>query len=304
MSPRGAPPHPATWPPSHRRGSGHDAGSGSSSSSRCSPRSRSWRRRLVAGDPGRAPRARQPATSAQPRAAAADRSHGQPGRSGLGVDDALARLDPVRSPPGGGVDHPARRPRGSVPRVSPPASRRPAKGALAQLIAIDRAALESTVGSAGPRGDRPVGRCPAAPTPVLDRVARPEPVLLSAADQPATGTTTPAAARRRRRWAFSPGRPTHPTSAPQDASGLDVKTPCVDLVLTLTTAGGLRAGRRRRLPAHDLACAAAGSSRPEPEPAPSLWPGTQAAIDAGYRWLEVPRDDAARTDHAAAAVCR
>ena len=28
---------------------------------------------------------------------------------------------------------------------------------------------------------------------------------------------------------------------------------------------------------------------PEPAPTPSLWPGTQAALDAGYQWLEVAR---------------
>ena len=27
----------------------------------------------------------------------------------------------------------------------------------------------------------------------------------------------------------------------------------------------------------------------EPAPAPSLWPGNRASIDAGYQWLEAPQ---------------
>jgi hypothetical protein len=86
--------------------------------------------------------------------------------------------------------------------------------------------------------------------------------------------------------------------------------PCVDLVITVTTTGPTTpdttstdtTGTDTRSTAAAVHRVAAADCQrmiwaghrwiigpgAEPAPAPSLWPGTQASLDAGYQWLEAP----------------
>ena len=73
--------------------------------------------------------------------------------------------------------------------------------------------------------------------------------------------------------------------------GDDFVIPCIDFVITATTA----AGRPQQVAAADCQRMVWQDDRwvigpgEEPAPAPSLWPGSQASFDAGYQWLEVPQ---------------
>ena len=73
--------------------------------------------------------------------------------------------------------------------------------------------------------------------------------------------------------------------------GDDFVVPCIDFIITATTA----AGRPHQVAAADCQRMVWQDGRwvigagEEPAPAPSVWPGSEASFDAGYRWLEVPR---------------
>jgi len=151
-------------------------------------------------------------------------------------------------------------------------------GALAQLIALDRAALESLSIPRAQDGIRSwaVPDGPEATSwTVIAGIAR----LLSAAGQPASGTTQIGLRAEAAMGQFSG----------IDKQPEDTIIACVDLVLTLT----LGTGTSKQVAAADCQrltwlgnrwVIAAG---PEPASSPSVWPGTQAAVDAGYQWLEV-----------------
>lgn len=74
--------------------------------------------------------------------------------------------------------------------------------------------------------------------------------------------------------------------------GDDFVVPCIDMVITATAGSSAQPQQvavsdcQRMTWTGDRWLVDAG---PEPAPAPSLWPGTQASLDAGYRWLEVPQ---------------
>lgn len=77
--------------------------------------------------------------------------------------------------------------------------------------------------------------------------------------------------------------------------GSDFVVPCVDFIITATLPGGqsqqVAAADCQRMvwqndPAGGRWLIGPGE---EPSPAPSLWPGSQASVDAGYQWLEVPQ---------------
>ena len=164
-------------------------------------------------------------------------------------------------------------------------------GALAQLVAVDRAALESL---SVPRAQDVIGAWAAEGGPDAESwtVVAGLRVLLSAAEQPAAGTTTVALRADAAMGQF----PEH--SDPDDDEGTSGRViaseqsevvACVDLVLTLT----ITAAGSEQIAAADCQRMTWGGDRwvigPGPEPTPTLsaWPGTQAAIDAGYQWLEV-----------------
>lgn len=153
---------------------------------------------------------------------------------------------------------------------------RTVEGAVAQLIAIDQRAIQSasvvTAQDVIARWAMPGG-----PTPQTWSGVEAVTVLLSSSGLPANGTTDlqvvldPA-------MGFIKGTPTD-----------DAVPACVDFVVTVTVG---------RTPANRIAVAdcqrmvwndgrwVIGPGL-EPAPSPSLWPGTQASYDAGYRWLEV-----------------
>jgi hypothetical protein len=149
------------------------------------------------------------------------------------------------------------------------------EGALAQLVAIDQRAMQSAsvvtaqdvvaswAESGGPRPETWSG---------VEAVA----VLLDAAGQPADGTTDIQIVLR-------------PAMGLIRATSVDAVIPCVDFVLTTT----VTRAQPSRIAVADCQRMVWRDGRwligagPEPEPSPSLWPGTQASYDAGYLWLEV-----------------
>lgn len=148
------------------------------------------------------------------------------------------------------------------------------EGAMAQLAAIDRAALEpGTVGRAqeviadwaAPRG----------PTPESWSGVQAVASLLSAAGLPASGSSQ-LSIRVDPAMGFIKG-----------TVGEDFVIPCIDFVITATAADTNRiaaADCQRMVWEVDRWVIGPGS---EPTPAPSLWPGTEESIDAGYLWLQV-----------------
>jgi hypothetical protein len=149
---------------------------------------------------------------------------------------------------------------------------RSTEGALAQLIAIDRRAIES--GSVVTAQDV-IGAwaAPGGPTPTTWSGVAAVESLLESAGLPANGSTDL-------------------TIQLQPAMGLmhdETPTVCVDFILSVTVRGGQPAriavaDCQRMTWAGDRWVIAAGE---EATPTPSLWPGSQASYDAGYQWLEV-----------------
>jgi hypothetical protein len=146
------------------------------------------------------------------------------------------------------------------------------EGALAQLIAIDRRAIES--GSVVTAQDViDAWAAPGGPTPTTWSGVTAVQSLLESAGLPANGSTELAIQL-------------------QPAMGLvqdETPTVCVDFILSVTVRGGepariAVADCQRMTWTGDRWVIAAGD---EATPTPSLWPGTQASYDAGYQWLEV-----------------
>jgi hypothetical protein len=147
-----------------------------------------------------------------------------------------------------------------------------ARGALAQLIAIDRRAIES--GSVVTAQHVIASwAAPGGPTPETWSGVAAVRIVLESAGLPANGSTD-LAIQLDPAMGQIKGQP---------------PTVCVDFILTAT----VRAGEPDRVAVADCQhmtwlggrwVIAAGN---EPAATPSLWPGTQASYDAGYRWLEV-----------------
>ena len=145
-------------------------------------------------------------------------------------------------------------------------------GALAQLIAIDRRAIES--GSVVTAQDVIAAwAAPGGPTPDSWSGVVAVQSLLESAGLPANGSTELAIQL-------------------EPAMGLiqdETPTVCVDFILTVKVRGGQPA----RIAAADCQHMTWMSDRwviaagDEAAATPSLWPGSQASYDAGYQWLEV-----------------
>ena len=149
-----------------------------------------------------------------------------------------------------------------------------AEGALAQLIAIDRRAIES---ASVVTAQDVIAAWAAAGGPSVESWSGVAAVqtLLEAAGLPANGSTDLAIQLE-------------PAMGLVQAAGTRSATVCVDFILTATVAGK----QPDRVAAVDCQhmnwrgdhwAIAPGE---EAEPTPSLWPGTQASYDAGYQWLE------------------
>lgn len=154
-------------------------------------------------------------------------------------------------------------------------------GALAQLIAIDQAAIGS--GSvAVAQSVIEAWAAPGGPTAETWTGVQAVAALLSAAGLPASASSTPGGltVTVEPAMGFIKGR-----------VGDDFVVPCVDLVVTASirdaqTVGPHRvaaADCQRMVWAQDRWVIGPGA---EPAPAPSVWPGTQASFDAGYLWLQ------------------
>ena len=146
------------------------------------------------------------------------------------------------------------------------------EGALAQLIAIDRRAIES--GSVVTAQDVITAwAAPGGPTSESWSGVAAVQSLLESAGLPANGSTELAI-------------------QVEPAMGLvqdETPTVCVDFILSVAVRGGepariAVADCQRMTWTGDRWVIAAGD---EATPTPSLWPGSQASYDAGYQWLEV-----------------
>jgi len=149
------------------------------------------------------------------------------------------------------------------------------EGAMAQLIAIDQRAIQSvSVVTAQDVIDS--WAAPGGPTAETWSGVEAVRTLLESAGLPASGSTEMAVELR-------PAMGFILTAQPHAV------TPCVDFVLTVTVTGAESsriavADCQHMLWSDGHWVVAPGM---EPDPAPSLWPGTQASYDAGYLWLEV-----------------
>lgn len=150
-----------------------------------------------------------------------------------------------------------------------------AEGALAQLIAIDRRAIESaSVVTA--QDVIAAWAAPGGPTAQNWSGVAAVRTLLEAAGLPANGSTELAIV-------LDPAM-----GLIQDADA-ETATVCVDFILTATVAGNQSdrvavADCQRMAWSGDRWVIAPGAEAP---PTPSLWPGTQASYDVGYQWLAV-----------------
>lgn len=149
-------------------------------------------------------------------------------------------------------------------------------GALAQLISIDRAAIEPAQVA---RAQEVIGgwAAPGGPSPESWSGVAAVAALLTSAGAPATGATD-MRIRMEASMGFIKG-----------TVGADFVVPCVDFVVTASTDRGSTevavADCQRMVWSEGRWMIGPGA---EPAPAPSLWPGSQASIDAGYQWLDVP----------------
>lgn len=180
---------------------------------------------------------------------------------------AVATVPPLRIPQPGTL---------GVAQVGTGFPRTP-EGAMAQLIAIDQRAIQS--GSVVTAQDvisawAELG----GPTPETWSGVEAVTVLLEAAGLPGHGATDLQVELR-------------PVMGFIRHQGDDAVTPCVNFVLTtkLATAPPERiavADCQRMVWRVGRWVIGVGA---EPEPSPSVWPGSQGSYDAGYRWLEVER---------------
>lgn len=148
------------------------------------------------------------------------------------------------------------------------------EGALAQLIEIDRRALESTSVVTAQQVIR-AWAAPGGPTPQTWSGVRAMAQMLTAAGLPADGSEDLRVTLR-------------PAMGLIKGSVGDVVVSCVDFVMTVTATGASPqrvavADCQRMTWDGDRWLIGAGD---EPAPPPSIWPGTDASYDAGYRWLE------------------
>jgi hypothetical protein len=156
-----------------------------------------------------------------------------------------------------------------------------AEGALAQLVALDRAALEAL---SVPRAQDVIAQwaAPGGPDAATWSVVRAVADLLTTAGQPASGTTRLALRADASMALYA----STPEQSPEDGALPSTATPCVLFLLTLTTTAGehqIAAADCQRLTWHQGRWII--DTGPEPALSPSVWPGTQAAVDAGYRWI-------------------
>jgi hypothetical protein len=146
------------------------------------------------------------------------------------------------------------------------------EGALAQLIAIDRRAIES--GSVVTTQDVIAAwAAPGGPTRYSWSGVAAVQSMLESAGLPANGSTELAIE-------LAPAM-----GFVQD----ETPTVCLDFILSVTVRGGepariAVADCQRMTWTGDRWVIAGGD---EAAPTPSLWPGSQASYDAGYQWLEV-----------------
>lgn len=159
------------------------------------------------------------------------------------------------------------------------------EGALAQLAAIDAAALTS----ASVRVAQAVieqWADPGGPTPENWSGVRAMTALLESAG-------TPSDARDAITVSVEPAM-----GFIKGTVGADFVVPCIDFIVTATLtapAGTGAVAQPRQVAAADCQRMVWRGDRwmvgagDEPAAAPSLWPGSQASFDAGYEWLEVPQ---------------
>jgi hypothetical protein len=150
------------------------------------------------------------------------------------------------------------------------------EGALAQLAAIDSAALNS----ASVRGAQEVitaWAAPGGPTAETWTGVHAVATFLGSAGMPAEGENT-ITLTAEPKMGFIKG-----------TVGDNFVVPCLDFVVTATTISG----QSHQVAVADCQRMVWQGGRwmigpgTEPTPAPSLWPGSQASFDAGYQWLEM-----------------
>lgn len=164
------------------------------------------------------------------------------------------------------------RPAGTGPAGVPTGFPRTSEGALAQLAAIDVTAMQ-TASLDGVRQVITDWAAPGGPTPHTWSGVRAMADLLSAAGVSGVGSPQLSVVVR------------PVMGLVKGTVGPDFAVVCVDLEFTVTVAQTARAAVadcQRMTWVGDRWLIGAG---PEPAPAPSVWPGTEAAITAGFREL-------------------
>ena len=221
---------------------------------------------LTDDDPAGGERSSRPASpsievSRQDALAAAPMPTGEP-------DDALPGPLSTRVPEV--IELP--RPAGTGPAGVPTGFPRTPEGALAQLAAIDVTAME-TASLDGVRRVITYWAAPGGPTPRTWSGVHAMADLLSAAGVSGVGSPQLSVVVR------------PVMGLVKGTVGPDFAVVCVDLEFTVTVAQTARAAVadcQRMTWVGDRWLIGAG---PEPAPAPSVWPGTEAAITAGFREL-------------------
>jgi hypothetical protein len=152
---------------------------------------------------------------------------------------------------------------------------RTAEGALAQLAAIDQRAIQSaSVVTA--QDVITEWAAPGGPTPGSWSGVAAVRTLLESAGLPASGVTDLVVELQ-------------PAMGFIRGSAGEVVTGCIDFLLVVNLPGE----SPNRIAVADCQAMQWRENRwliargPEAEPAPSLWPGTQASYDAGYLWIEI-----------------